>query len=166
MVSERYEIADADVEDESARLGALTSTRDRRTLRVIDRIGIAEGSTCLEAGAGSGTISRALAERVGPRGRVWSVDQDLRFHEEMPANVEVRQLDLAGDDLPIDAFDFVHARAVLQHIPERDEVFEKLAVATRPGGHLLVEDSDMRAFAEQPLPEPFATVHRLLASGA
>jgi len=166
MVRDRYEVPDAEVETETRRLGALTSTRDRRTLRVIDRIGIGKGALCLEAGAGSGTISRGLSERVGPAGRVWSADKDLRFHQEMPPNVELHEIDLALDELPVDRFDFVHARAVLQHIPERDEVFRRLAAATKPGGHLLVEDSDMRAFAEQPLPEPFATVHRLLASGA
>jgi len=166
MVRDRYEVPDAEVGIETRRLSALTSTRDRRTFRVIDRIGINRGSICLEAGAGSGTISEGLADRVGTAGRVWSVDKDLRFHQEMPPNVEVLDLDLAVDDLPEAHFDFVHARAVLQHIPERDAVFRRLAAATKPGGHMLVEDSDMRAFAEQPLPEPFGTVHRRLASGA
>jgi len=165
MASDGYEIAEEDVGLETKRLAALTATRDRRTFRVIDRVGIAPGSLCLEVGAGSGTVSRGLAERVGPEGRVWSVDKDLRFHGEMPGNVEVRQLDLVTDDLPDGYFDFVHARAVLQHIPARDEVFGRLAASTKVGGHLVVEDSDMRAFAEQPLPEPFGTIHRLLASG-
>ncbi|HXX90578.1 MAG TPA: class I SAM-dependent methyltransferase [Acidimicrobiales bacterium] len=159
-----YGVPDAEVQVESERLRALTSARDRRTFRVIDRIGIGAGAVCLEVGAGSGTISRGLAERAGAGGRVWSVDKDLRFHEEMPPNVEVKELDLVTDDLPGGHFDFVHARAVLQHIPERDDVFRRLATATKPGGWLLVEDSDMRAFAEQPLPQPFGTVHRILAT--
>ncbi|MBV8461938.1 MAG: methyltransferase domain-containing protein [Acidimicrobiales bacterium] len=160
-----YGTPDDEVEIEAVRLKALTDSRDRRTLRIVDRIGIAPGAACLEVGAGSGTISRALAERVGAAGRVLSVDKDLRFHQEMPANVEVRGIDLISEELPVGEFDFVHARAVLQHIPERDEVFVRLAAALRPGGHLLIEDSDMRAFAEQPLPEPFGSVHRLLARG-
>ncbi len=160
-----YGTPDEDVEIERERLKALTDSRDRRTLRLVDRIGIRSGWACLEVGAGSGTISRALAERVGDDGRVLSVDKDLRFHQVSPPNVEVREMDLVVDELPEHTFDFVHARAVLQHIPERDTVFERLAATVRPGGHLLVEDSDMRAFAEQPLPEPFGTVHRLLARG-
>jgi SAM-dependent methyltransferase len=166
MVTERYEVPDDEVAVEQERLRHLGGTRDRRTFRIIDRIGISEGSTCLEVGAGAGTVSRGLAERVGPQGTVWSIDQDLRFHDAMPANVDIRQLDLVSDTIPESSFDFIHARAVLQHIPEREAVLDRLVVAVKPGGWLLVEDSDMRAFAEQPLPEPFATVHRILASGA
>ncbi len=160
-----YGTPDDQVEIEAERLAALASSRDQRTLDVIDRIGVEPGWTCLEVGAGTGTISLGLAERVGDAGRVWSVDKDLRFHHEMPANVEVHCLDLVDDALPDDTFDLVHARAVLQHIPERDAVLERLARTVRPGGVLLVEDGDMRAFAEQPLPEPFGTVHRLMARG-
>lgn len=164
MTFDEYRTPDDGVRSEEQRLAALSSTLDPRTFRVIDRIGVTEGSICLEAGAGSGTVSRGLAERVGSAGRVWSIDKDLRFHPEMPPNVEVRELDLARDELPDGHFDFVHTRAVLQHIPERDDVFCRLAATTRPGGSLFVEDSDIRAFTEQPLPEPYGTVHRLLAS--
>jgi len=164
-VSSGYGTPDEEVETEARRLQALTDTRDRRTLRIVDRLGVEPGWTCLEVGAGTGSISRGLAERVGPGGAVWSVDKDLRFHQEAPPNVVVRELDLVTGDLPSGAFDFVHARAVLQHIPERGAVLERLADATKPGGRLLVEDGDMRAFAEQPLPEPFRTVHRMLALG-
>ena len=36
----------------------------------------------------------------------------------------------------------MHARLVLEHLPERDRVLAKLAGAVRPGGWLLVEDFD------------------------
>jgi SAM-dependent methyltransferase len=160
-----YGTPDDQVDIEARRLQALTDSRDGRTFRLLDRIGVEPGWSCLEVGAGTGSVSRALAERVGPRGRVCSVDKDLRFHHAMPTNVEIRELDLVADPLPEGPFDLVHARAVLQHIPERDAVLDRLVAALKPGGHLLVEDGDMRAFAAQPLPEPFGTVHRLLAEG-
>ena len=165
MAFDEYRTPDAEVRSEEQRLSALSSTLDPETFRLMDRIGVTEGSICLEAGAASGTISRGLAERVGSTGRVWSIDKDLRFHQEMPPNVEVHEFDLVTEELPSRYFDFVHTRAVLQHIPQRHDVFDRLAASTKPGGSLLVEDSDMRAFAEQPLPEPYGTVHRLLASG-
>jgi SAM-dependent methyltransferase len=39
-----------------------------------------------------------------------------------------------------DAFDLVHARAVLEHVPLREEVIPRLVAALRPGGVLLLED--------------------------
>src|SRR5437764_5658736 len=105
---------------------------DGKTLAVLDRIGVQPGWRCLEVGAGAGTVSRALADRVGADGSVWSVDIDLRFHDAMPANVDVKQLDVVRDDLPPSHFDVVHARAVLQHIPEREHVLDRLLAALRP----------------------------------
>ena len=165
MAFDEYRTPDSEIRSEERRLSALSATLDPETFRLIDRIGVTEGSVCLEAGAGSGTVSRELAERVGSTGLVWSIDKDLRFHQEMPPNVELHELDIATDELPGGYFDFVHTRAVLQHIPERDHAFGRLVETTKAGGTLLVEDSDMRAFTEQPLPEPYGTVHRLLSSG-
>ena len=39
-----------------------------------------------------------------------------------------------------DAFDLVHARALLEHIPERTQVLANMRRALRPGGWLVVED--------------------------
>jgi 2-polyprenyl-3-methyl-5-hydroxy-6-metoxy-1,4-benzoquinol methylase len=47
---------------------------------------------------------------------------------------------LTRDELPCDEFDFVHTRWVLQHIPERDEVLDRLCSALRPGGVILLEE--------------------------
>src|SRR4051794_22250602 len=120
-----YGVADEDVEIERVRLHQLAALLDAKTWHVLDRIGVQAGWTCLEVGAGAGTVSRGLAERVGATGRVWSVDIDLRFHDEMPPNVDVQQLDLRDDELPSSHFDLVHARAVLQHIPEREQVLDR-----------------------------------------
>ncbi len=160
-----YGVADEEVEIERRRLHELATARDPRTFATLDRIGVQPGSVCLEVGGGAGTVARGLAERVGPDGRVWSIDIDTRFHDPMPPNVEVRTHDVTTDALPDAHFDLVHARAVLQHIPEREAVLDRLIAATKPGGWILIEDGDMRAFAAQPLPEPLATVHRTMAEG-
>jgi SAM-dependent methyltransferase len=44
------------------------------------------------------------------------------------------------DPLEQDAFDLVHARAVMEHLPARDEVIARLVSALRPGGVLVLED--------------------------
>ena len=155
-----YRIADDDESTarEQERLETLARLRDPRTIRFLEACDPQPGWHCLEVGAGSGSISAWMAEQVGGRGRVMSVDVDLRFHAEMPESVIVRQADVVHDPLPQRHFDLVHARAVLQHIPEREEVFATLVGCLKPGGWLVVEDGDWAAFEAQGLPEPIASV--------
>ena len=47
---------------------------------------------------------------------------------------------MRGDD---NAFDFVHTRLVLLHIPAREAVLRRLVAALRPGGVLLLEEDDI-----------------------
>jgi SAM-dependent methyltransferase len=94
---------------------------------------------CLEAGAGGGSFARWLASRGAD---VVAADMDVRllagFHE-----LELWRMALVADELPRDAFDFIHTRLVLIHIPERDDVLRKLAAALRPGGVLMLEEDDI-----------------------
>lgn len=166
MTEERYGTRDDEVELERVRLGMLAAARDPKTFAVLDRVGIDEGMHVLELGAGAGSVSAWLAERVGPDGRVMSTDIDLRFHAEMPPNVIVREHDVENDPLPRAHFDVVHARAVLQHLPSRDAVVGSLVDALKPGGHLVVEDGEMLGFAAQTLPEPYGPIHQLIAGAA
>jgi SAM-dependent methyltransferase len=49
---------------------------------------------------------------------------------------------VAAEALPAGRYDLVHARLVLEHLPQRDAVLRSMAAALRPGGWLLVEDFD------------------------
>ncbi len=164
--AERYGVADDEVDIERVRLSMLARTLDPGTFRLLERVGVEPGMHVLEMGAGTGSVSAWLAERVGPQGRVMSTDIDLRFHADMPPNVIVRQHDAARDRLPAQHFHLVHARAVIQHIPERVEVLAKLVDALRPAGAMVIEDGAMAEFAEQTLPEPLGSVHRMVATAA
>ncbi|WP_419844886.1 class I SAM-dependent methyltransferase [Candidatus Poriferisocius sp.] len=166
MADDRYGVRDEEVEIERNRLEMLAEARDPRTRRILDSIGLSPGWRCWELGAGGGTVSAWLGKRVGPDGTVWSTDVDLQFHRPVLPNVVVEQHDVTSDPVPESAFDLVHTRAVLQHLPERDQVIEKLWNALVPGGWLLVEDGAFASFAEQTLLEPYATVHRAMATGA
>jgi hypothetical protein len=89
-----------------------------------------------------------------------ATDIDTRFLVDMPANVIVREHDIAVDSLPTAHFDLVHARALLQHVPKREHALSRMIDATKIGGWLLIEDVDWLVFDSQELPEPFATLHR------
>jgi SAM-dependent methyltransferase len=136
---------------ERRRLDALGALYDRFTIEHLTRAGTAAGWSCLEVGAGSGTIARWMASQVGRDGRVLATDIDPRFLEPLAGRgVEVRRHDIAADDLEERAFDLVHARAVLQHVPGRERALAKMAAALRPGQVLLVEDIVMPHPATHP----------------
>lgn len=128
---------------ERDRLNSLTGLYDPRTLELCDRLGLSPGWQCLDIGAGTGSIAVELAARVGPGGTVVALDIDTRFLEPLAAaNLQVVQSDLAEQPLPAARFDLVHARLVLEHLPQREQVLREMAAALKPGGWLLVEDFD------------------------
>jgi SAM-dependent methyltransferase len=127
---------------ERERLEAMAVHWDPPTRRLIEALEIGPGDHCLEVGAGTGTVARILADLVGPTGRVLAVDLDPRFLIDLPRQVEVRALDLRTDPLPEAAFDLVHARMVVEHIPPQRDLLSTLVRSLRPGGWLLVEDAD------------------------
>jgi SAM-dependent methyltransferase len=129
--------------DQRARLAAAEALLDPGTQHLIERLGIAPGWHCLEVGAGGGSIARWLAERTGPRGHVLATDLDVhQLQLSAGPALEVLRHDIVRDELAAGAFNLVHARLLLEHLPARDAVLVKLARALRPGGWLLVESVD------------------------
>jgi len=152
-------IFDNAAETETAqRFDSLDTNYNPRTFRFLETAGIAPGCQCLEIGGGSGSVAACMAERVGPRGSVLVTDIEPRFIERSPcrtlANIELRRHDIGVDPLPESAFDLVHARLVLLHVPQRHLALEKLIRSLKPGGHLVIEEFDGRLFDRTtPLPD-------------
>ncbi|WP_241251245.1 class I SAM-dependent methyltransferase [Candidatus Protofrankia californiensis] len=127
---------------ERTRLEAMAGAWDPGTMRLVGALGIGTGHRCLEVGAGTGSIARALADVVGPEGHVLAVDRDIRFLGELPDGVEVRCMDVMVDDLPHAQFDLVHTRLLIAHLHPHRRALQRLAAAVTPGGWLLVEEVD------------------------
>lgn len=127
-----------------ARLRGLQNMWDAASFRILRQVSVPAGARCLEVGAGSGSVTRWLAQEVGPDGLVCSVDIDATFLRELNLpNVEVHEIDITKDDLPAAGFDVVYARLVLEHIPDAvGTVLGRLRDALRPGGTLIVADLD------------------------
>jgi ubiquinone/menaquinone biosynthesis C-methylase UbiE len=128
------------------RFGSLEVLYDPRTMRFLLATGVGPGWHCLEIGGGSGSIAAWLADRVGDTGHVLVTDLDPRFLATLAAagrvNVEIRRHDIGIDPLPAAAFDLIHARLVLLHVPTAPEALAQLVAALRPGGWLVIEDFD------------------------
>lgn len=156
----------------ATRFSALATIFDPGTIRHLNEIGIGKGWRCLEVGAGGGSIATWLCDRVGDTGHVVATDIDTRFLQTMGrSNLEVWRHDIACDPLPQEAFDLVHFRLVLGHVPSRNEVLGRLIAALRPGGWMLAEEFDswslrpdnMLNVAETPL-KAFAAMQAVMAS--
>jgi SAM-dependent methyltransferase len=148
------------------RFDALATLFDPWSRDHLARLGVAEGWRCLEIGAGGGTIAAWLADQVGSTGHVLATDLDVRWLSGRfnAAHVEVRTHDIATDPLPESAFDAIHERLVLVHVPEREAVLHRLVTSLKPGGWLLSETFDAEFGTNPWLPEgdPDDTGHRLV----
>ena len=109
---------------------------------VLDRLELQGDETVLDAGCGSGRVTRLLLERL-PRGHVVAVDASPemigRAREELAADrrADVRLADLAELRLERDeVVDAVFSNATFHWVPDHDALFARLHAALRPGGRL------------------------------
>jgi SAM-dependent methyltransferase len=129
------------------------------TGRLLDQVGLEPGARCLDAGCGPGETMRAMAGRVGPEGHVLGIDADsslgamalAMLHGAGHRQCAFTAQDLStGEPIPGGPFDLVYARLLLFHLPRRAEVLARLWDAVAPGGHLLIQDYDLRRISSLP----------------
>jgi SAM-dependent methyltransferase len=65
----------------------------------------------------------------------------------VPANVEVRRHDIVNDDIDADAFDLVHSRCVLIHLPDPGVGLSNMVRALKPGGWIALDEADWGLFS-------------------
>jgi trans-aconitate 2-methyltransferase len=108
---------------------------------VLDRLPLAGDETVLDAGCGSGRVTRLLIERL-PRGRVVAVDGSPSMIEKVEEVLRPGDQALVADltslelDEPVDA---VFSSAVFHWILDHDLLFRRLAAVLRPGGALAAQ---------------------------
>jgi trans-aconitate 2-methyltransferase len=111
--------------------------------KLLDRLALDGNEAVLDAGCGSGAVTRDLLERL-PRGRVVAIDGSPAMIEKARAELgDDPRLDLRVADLleleldpPVDV---VFSSAVFHWIPDHERLFARLHAATAPGGVLLAQ---------------------------
>ena len=110
--------------------------------RVLDRLPLRGDETVLDAGCGSGRVTRMLLERL-PDGHVVAVDSAPSMVEHArealdAARSTVLRVDLTELrlDAPVDA---AFSNAVFHWIADHDALFARLSAALRPGGRLVAQ---------------------------
>lgn len=113
-------------------------------LKVLERVRLRGDETVMDAGCGTGRLTRLLLERL-PEGHVIAVDASADMVGKAKENlsdlgkrVSFRVGDLRKIDLNAVA-DGVFSTATFHWIPERQALFNALHAALRPGGWLVAQ---------------------------
>jgi SAM-dependent methyltransferase len=148
--------------DEQRRLSRLNDLLNEPVLRELRLIG---GERVLDFGSGLGQLTRAIARQTGPSGRVIGIErskeQIAEAFRQAAADGEISLAEFREGnvlDPPLRAdewgtFDVVHARFLLEHVPNPAAVVRQMARAARPGGRVVLEDDDhgiLRLWPEPP----------------
>ena len=113
---------------------------------LIDRLAPQPGCAALDVACGPGTVTRVLAERIGPSGRVVGTDISpamLAVARSKPvdagsAPLEWIEAPAAPLPLPDAAFDVVTCQQGLQFFPDKVGALAEVRRVLRPGGRALV----------------------------
>jgi trans-aconitate 2-methyltransferase len=109
--------------------------------QVIDRLELKGDETVLDAGCGSGRVTRLLLDRL-PRGHVIAVDGAPSMVEYAREALGDRATVIHSDlqdlvlDEPVDA---VFSNAVFHWVPDHDLLFRRMHDALKPGGRMSVQ---------------------------
>jgi trans-aconitate 2-methyltransferase len=109
--------------------------------RVLERLPLRGDESVLDAGCGSGRVTRMLLDRL-PDGRVVAVDSAPSMvehaREALGDRATVFQANLTELELdePVDA---VFSNAVFHWVPDHRRLFERMFAALRPGGVIVAQ---------------------------
>lgn len=132
--------------DEARRLASqesLSPSRDR-----LIKAGVKPGMRVLDAGCGSGAVTREISNLVGPRGHVVAIDPSgdrlaaARGELRECSNVELRQAQLPSSGLEDGLFDLCWSQFVFEYLPEPEAALIELVRLTRPGGQVAIAEID------------------------
>jgi ubiquinone/menaquinone biosynthesis C-methylase UbiE len=136
-------IFDKNAEDrELGRLRLIEAAVDSDTIGLLEETGVTRGWSCLELGAGAGSIVEWLGTRVGQEGSVVAVDRKTAYLQRFSSSpyrvIEGDVLDLALEG----KVDLLHARYVLIHNKQDQEILKKILAVVRQGGFVVLEEPD------------------------
>lgn len=119
--------------------------------KYLSRLALAESSTVLEVGCGTGTVLRALLRHRDFRGTALGVDQCSHFVQiantlASTDHVDDRLRFEVGDahclDYPPASFDIIIAHTLISHVTSPLTVLREMARLVRRGGSVVVFDGD------------------------
>ncbi|MFD6637288.1 class I SAM-dependent methyltransferase [Micromonospora chalcea] len=108
-------------------------------------MGVGWGCHCADIGAGSGSVTTWMSHRVGAGGRVDAFDLDVSLIPRAE-NITAIQCDVANHELT-EKYDVIYMRFLLVHMPNQEILIDRLVDALKPGGSLVVVESDYASWS-------------------
>ena len=114
--------------------------------KTLDLVGIRPGMQVLELGPGSGFFTLEAARRVGPTGKLYSVDIDpqaiaiVRHKIQNLTSVEARVGDACELDFPDESLDLAFLAAVLGEIPDPVRALREIHRVLKADGLLSITE--------------------------
>ena len=118
------------------------------TSRIFEALGVREGITVCEMGAGDGELSIAAAKAVGPEGRVYTSelgDERVKTLRDRTAASRLSQITVVEGgavetNFPDAACDALFMRNVYHHFADPPAINASIAAALKPGATVAVVD--------------------------
>jgi precorrin-6B methylase 2 len=138
--------------------------KEEQTSKMIEALKLQPGDVVADVGAGSGTITFRLCEKVGPKGKVYAEDiqkelLDLirqRAKAKKLNNIEIIQGTEKDPKLPANSLDLILLVDVYHEFAYPYEMTEEMVKALKPGGRLVFVEFRM----EDPK-VPIKLVHKM-----
>lgn len=125
----------------------------------LDSLAPQAGESALDIGSGTGEDVQALAAAVGPTGRAVGIElnEGLRAEAARRATAAGSTAEYVDGDalsLPFDdaSFDVVRSERVFQHLSDPYAAAAEIARVLRPGGRVVIVDTDWRTAVLNPIP--------------
>jgi ubiquinone/menaquinone biosynthesis C-methylase UbiE len=158
--------------EEHQRIRRQAKVWEPSTMRIFQQLGLREGMHCLDVGCGPGEVMRLMGELVGATGQVTGLDADGEFGrqaiEMLRATTKshftfIEQDVEEIDEIPGQPFDLTYARLVV--IFARDPIAElrQMYAWTKPGGHIVVQDYNVRTMDIFPRLESWEEMNRVIS---
>ncbi len=138
------------------------AVRDLRALTA-DRLRVGPGASFLDVGCGPGDVVIGFARTIGPGGRAVGIDVSTTMLDEARrrataagVTAEFEMGDAMHLAFPDDTFDATRSERTFQWLPEAQTALTEMVRVTRPGGAVVVIDTDWGSFSIDH-PEPAVT---------
>ena len=138
--------------------------KEERPEQLIDALHIRPGATVADVGSGTGYFTRRLAEKVGPRGKVYAVDVQQEMLDKTKATVDKYKLAnveyvLALETnprLPAASIDLAFLAYAYHEFADPEATMNAIRRALKPGGRVVVLE-----YAKESKIAPASPLHKM-----